>query len=268
MGVRPLTVNDFRKMKREGVRITALTAYDALFAKLLDEAGVDLIFVGDSLANVFQGRETTIPVTLEQMIYHGEIVARSVARGFVAIDMPFLSYQVSAEDALRNAGKVMKETGCKGVKIEGGVTMRDTIRRLVDAGIPVLGHVGLTPQSVNVFGGFGLQGRGNRDAVMDDALAVEDAGAFAMVIEKVPKELAEEISGRLSIPTIGIGAGPGCDGQILVTPDILGLYGSFRPRFARRYAELGETAGECFRKYIEDVRSGNFPSDEESYSEK
>lgn len=268
MTARPVTVNDFQTMKREGTRITSLTAYDALFAQILDVSGIDLILVGDSLANVFQGRETTIPVTLEQMIYHGEIVARSVKRAFVAIDMPFMSFQVSIEDTLRNAGRVMKETGCKGVKVEGGVTMKDTIRRLVDTGIPVIGHVGMTPQSVNVFGGFGLQGRKNRTAVIEDALAVEEAGAFAVVVEKVPRELATEISGRLSIPTIGIGAGAGCDGQVLVTPDMLGLFSAFKPRFARRYVELGEIVADCFRRYIEDVRSGDFPSDEESFSEK
>ncbi|MHB9030343.1 MAG: 3-methyl-2-oxobutanoate hydroxymethyltransferase [Candidatus Latescibacterota bacterium] len=268
MSEKPMTVNDFRTMKQGGKRIACLTAYDALFARLLDEAGMDLILVGDSLANVFQGRETTIPVTLEQMIYHGEIVARAVRRAFVAVDMPFLSFQVNSEDALRNAGRMVKETGCQGVKIEGGITMRETIRRIVDAGIPVLGHVGMTPQSVNVFGGFGLQGRENRQAVVKDALAVEESGAFAVVLEKIPRELAAEITGRLSIPTIGIGAGAGCDGQVLVTPDMLGLFSDFRPRFARRYAEIGDIAGNCFRNYIADVRSGDFPSESESYTEK
>lgn len=268
MPVRPLTVKDFRAMKRDGTRIATLTAYDALFARLLDAAGIDLILVGDSLGNVFQGRETTIPVTLEQMIYHGEIVARSVTRALVAVDMPFMTFQVSTEDALRNAGRIMKEAGCKAVKLEGGVRMRETIHRLVDSGIPVIGHVGMTPQSVNAFGGFKLQGRANRSAVLEDALAVEEAGAFAVVLEKVPRELAAEITGRLSIPTIGIGAGPGCDGQVLVTPDMLGLFSDFKPRFARRYAEIGDLAADCFRRYIEDVRSGNFPSEEESYSEK
>jgi len=263
---KPLNVNDFRNMKREGSRIACLTAYDAIFARLLDDAGIDVILVGDSLANVFQGRETTIPVTVEQMIYHGEIVARAVHRAFVVVDLPFLSYQVSCEDALRNAGRIVKETGCKAVKIEGGIGMRETIRRIVGIGVPVLGHVGMTPQSVNVFGGFSLQGRDNRQAIFDDALAVEDAGAFAVVMEKIPRELAAEISGKLSIPTIGIGAGAGCDGQILVTPDLLGLFAGFKPRFARRYAEIADIAAGCFRKYIEDVKSGNFPSENESYS--
>lgn len=267
MAVKSLTVNDFRIMKRDGVRIAALTAYDALFARLLDESGVDLILVGDSLANVFQGRDTTIPVTLDQMIYHGEIVSRAVTRAFVVVDMPFMSYQVSAEDALRNAGRAVKETGCKGVKIEGGVTRHDTIRRIVDAGIPVLGHVGMTPQSVNIFGGYGLQGRKNRATVIADARAVEDAGAFAVVLEKIPSGLAVEITGTLSIPTIGIGAGPDCDGQILVTPDMLGLFTGFKARFVRRYAELGALSGEAVARYIADVRGGGFPSEEESYTE-
>jgi 3-methyl-2-oxobutanoate hydroxymethyltransferase len=268
MPEKSLTVNDFRTMKQEGKRIACLTAYDAPFARLLDEAGMDLILVGDSLANVFQGRETTIPVTLEQMIYHGEIVARAVQHAFVAVDMPFLSFQVNSEDALRNAGRMIKETGCKAVKMEGGITMRETIRRIVDAGIPVIGHVGMTPQSVNVFGGFRLQGRENRQAVFADALAVEESGAFAVVLEKIPRELAAEITGKLSIPTIGIGAGAGCDGQILVTPDILGLFTDFRPRFARRYVEMGDIARDCFRKYAADVRSGDFPSESESFAGK
>jgi 3-methyl-2-oxobutanoate hydroxymethyltransferase len=253
-------------MKREGARITALTAYDALFARMLDESGIDLILVGDSLANVFQGRETTIPVTLEQMIYHGEIVARSVRRAFVVVDMPFMSYQVSAEEALRNAGKMVKEIGCKGVKIEGGVARQATIRRIVETGIPVLGHVGMTPQSVLVFGGYGLQGRVNRETVIADARAVEDAGAFAVVLEKIPRELAAEITGMLSIPTIGIGAGPECDGQILVTPDMLGLFTGFKARFVRRYAELGAVAADAVSRYIADVRGGGFPGEEESYT--
>jgi len=267
MELKSLTVNDFAVMKRERVRIAALTAYDALFARLLDESGVDLILVGDSLANVFQGRDTTIPVTLEQMIYHGEIVARAVRRAFVVVDMPFMSFQVSDEDALRNVGRVVKETGCRGVKIEGGAARRATIRRIVDAGIPVLGHVGLTPQSVNILGGYGLQGRENREAVIADARAVEEAGAFAVVLEKIPRELAAEITGALSIPTIGIGAGPGCDGQILVTPDMLGFFTGFKARFVRRYAELGALSAEAIARYIADVREGGFPAEEESYSE-
>jgi 3-methyl-2-oxobutanoate hydroxymethyltransferase len=199
------------------------------------------------------------------MIYHGEIVARSVKRAFVVVDMPFLSFQVNPDDTVRNAGDVMKKTGCKAVKLEGGVSIAGTIRRLVDSGIPVLGHVGLTPQSVHSFGGFDVRGRDDGQAIIDDALAVQEAGAFAVVLEKIPRSLAAEITGRLSIPTIGIGAGAGCDGQILVVADMLGLFRAFRPAFVRRYADLAGSTLDGVRRYIADVRSGDFPSDKESY---
>ncbi len=267
MAVRPVAVTDFKTMKLNGTRIAVLTAYDAIFARILDESGIDIVLVGDSLANVFQGRSTTIPVTLDEMIYHGEIVARAVKRAFVVVDMPFMSFQVSSEDALRNAGRLIKETGARAVKIEGGAARSETIRRIVDAGIPVLGHVGLTPQSVNVFGGYGIQGRNNRDSVIEDARATSDAGAFAVVLEKIPRELAGEITRTIPIPTIGIGAGPECDGQVLVTPDLLGLFTDFKARFVRRYAELGEISSRAVTEYIEDVRAGGFPSDDESYKE-
>lgn len=266
MSSNALNIYDFKRMKQDSVPITALTAYDALFAALLDEAGIDIILVGDSLGNVFQGRDSTIPVTLEEMAYHGEIVARSVSRSFVVVDMPFMSYQVSIEDAVRNAGFIMKKTACKGIKLEGGVTIRDTMKRIVEIGIPVLGHIGLTPQSVNMFDGYAVQGRDNRQKVIDDAHAVEEAGAFAVVMEKISKTLAREITERLSIPTIGIGAGPFCDGQIVVTQDMLGLYRTFKPKFARRYAELADSVLQGLKMYIEDVRKGTFPSDEESYT--
>jgi 3-methyl-2-oxobutanoate hydroxymethyltransferase len=260
-----LNVDDFKRMKAEGTKITALTAYSSLFAAFLDEADVDIILVGDSLGNVFQGRDTTIPVTLEEMIYHGEIVARSIPRSFVAVDMPFMSYQVNAEDAVRNCGLVMKRTGCNAVKLEGGIAIKDTISRIVDIGIPVLGHIGLTPQSVNALGGYKVQGRDDRNRIIDDALAVEEAGAFAVVMEKIPRALAGEITSKLSIPTIGIGAGPECDGQILVTEDMLGLFRAYNPKFARKYAELGDATIKGIEQYIEDVKSGGFPSDDESY---
>jgi len=265
MSDRSLNVDDFKRMKDEGIKITALTAYDALFASFLDEAGIDLILIGDSLANVFQGRDTTIPVTLEEMIYHGEIVARSVSRSFVVVDMPFMSYQVSPEDAIRNAGAVMKKTGCKAIKLEGGITVKDTIRRIVEIGIPVLAHIGLTPQSVHALGGYKVQGRDDKKRVIEDAQAVEEAGAFAVVMEKIPKSLAGEITDTLSIPTIGIGAGPHCDGQILITPDMLGLFRKYKPKFARRYVDLADTALKSFKNYIDDVKNGTFPSDAESY---
>ena len=265
MNNKPLTVNDFKRMKHEGIRITALTAYEALFATILDEAGIDLILVGDSLGNIFQGRDTTIPVTLEEMIYHGEIVARSVSRSFVVVDMPFMSYQISLEDAVRNSGTVMKKTGCKAVKLEGGVRIKDTIKRIVEIGVPVLGHIGLTPQSVNVLGGYSVQGRNNQQKIIDDALAVEEAGAFAVVMENIPTTLAREITEKLSIPTIGIGAGPFCDGQILVTQDMLGLFRKYTPKFVRKYAELYDTTLKALGSYIDDVRKGKFPSDKESF---
>ncbi len=265
MSDKSLNVNDFKRMKNEDIRITALTAYEALFAAILDEAGIDLILVGDSLGNIFQGRDTTIPVTLEEMIYHGEIVARSVSRSFVVVDMPFMSYQISLEDAVRNSGTVMKKTGCKAVKLEGGVRIKDTIKRIVEIGVPVLGHIGLTPQSVNVLGGYSVQGRNNQQKIIDDALAVEEAGAFAVVMENITTTLARVITEKLSIPTIGIGAGPFCDGQILVTQDMLGLFRKYTPKFVRKYAELYDTAFKALGSYIDDVRKGNFPSDKESF---
>ncbi|MFC1490777.1 3-methyl-2-oxobutanoate hydroxymethyltransferase [Candidatus Latescibacterota bacterium] len=265
MNIKPVNVDDFKRMKQEGQKITALTAYSSLYAAFLDEAGIDLILIGDSLGNVFQGRGTTIPVTLEEMIYHGEIVARSVTRGFVVVDMPFMSYQINAEEALRNTGKVMKLTGCNAVKLEGGVTIKNTIRQIVDIGIPVLGHIGLTPQSINTLGGYKVQGREDRKRIIADAVAVEEAGAFAVVMEKIPQSLASEITKKLSIPTIGIGAGPDCDGQILVTEDMLGLFREYKPKFVRKYAELADSALKGLGHYIEDVKSGSFPSDDESY---
>jgi len=260
-----LTVNDFQRLKNEGIPITALTAYDAVMATLLDNAGVDMILVGDSLANVFQGRETTLPVTVEEMIYHAEIVARSVKRAFVVVDMPFMSFQVNPEEALINAGTMMKKTGCKAVKLEGGVTVKETIHCIVQAGIPVLGHIGLIPQSVHVFGGYGVRGKENSQAIIEGALAVQEAGAFAVVIEKIPRTLAAEITQNLAIPTIGIGAGPDCSGQILVTNDVLGLNPHFKPKFVRRYDELAERIISGIKAYNDDVRSRRFPSLDESY---
>lgn len=265
MSGKAITVNDFKKMKESGRKIAVLTAYDALFAALLDEAGIDMVLVGDSLGNVFQGHATTLSVTLDQMIYHGEIVARSVERAFVCIDMPFLTFQISAEEALRNAGEIMRKTGCGGVKLEGGVRTASTIRRIVETGIPVFAHVGLTPQSVHAFGGFGVRGRDDGERIIEDALAVEEAGSFAVVLEKIPRNLAAKITEKLSIPTIGIGAGPYCDGQVIVTPDMLGLFKKFKPSFVRRYAEIGDIALDSFTHYIEDVRAGRFPTDQESY---
>ena len=262
---RRLTVKDFQRMKTSGKPFAALTAYDALFARLIDRAGIEMILIGDSLGNVVQGKSTTLPVTLDEMIYHGEIVSRTVSHAFVAVDMPFMSYQVNADESVRNAGKIMQRTGCGAVKVEGGIATAKLIRRLVSIGIPVIGHVGLTPQSVHVFGGYGLQGRENPDRILDDARAVEQAGAFAVVLEKIPAPLAQKITGTLSIPTIGIGAGPDCDGQILVLTDMLGLDPDFNPRFARKYADFASLAVDAFRRYADDVRNHAFPSADESF---
>ncbi len=261
--VEPVTVQDFARWKAAKRPISMLTAYDASMARLFDEAGVDSLLVGDSLGTVVQGHPTTLPVTLDQMVYHAEIVARSSRRALVVADLPFLSYQASVEQAMLSAGRFLKEARCTAVKLEGGQRSAATIEALVQAGIPVVGHVGLTPQSVKAFGGFLVQR--NSDALMADALAVADAGAFALVIEAVPADLARRITDEVRIPTIGIGAGPGCDGQVLVAHDMLGLFEDFRPKFVRRYAELGRQIRDAAKAYVADVASGAFPSDAESY---
>lgn len=262
-----ITVPAIIAMKKRGEKITSLTAYDFLFASLLDEARIDIILVGDSGAMVFAGHDTTLPVTLEEMIYHTRAVRRGVKRALLVTDMPFLSYQISPEEALRNAGRCLKEGGAEAVKLEGGEPVAETIRRLVAAGIPVMGHLGLTPQSVHAFGGYGLQGsspeQGQR--LVKEAKLLEQAGAFSIVLEKIPAQLARQISESISVPTIGIAAGAHCDGQVLVTHDMLGLYEKFRLKFVRRYAEVGTTIREAAEKFSHDVKSGNFPSVEESY---
>lgn len=262
-----ITTASLREMKAQGERISALTAYDHLLAGILDTAGVDVILVGDSVATVLQGRDTTVPVTMDQMVYHCELVGRAVQRALVVGDMPFLSYQVSVEDALRNAGRLLKEGLAEGVKIEGGGRYAGTCGALVDAGIPVMGHLGLTPQSIHQFGSYKARGieDGERDRIVDDARSLEQAGAFAIVIEKVPADLGQRLQAAVSIPVIGIGAGPHVDGQILVTHDMLGLFTRFRPRFARRYLELAEEIGGAISSYCDDVRQGTFPNAEESY---
>jgi len=252
--------------KRRGERITMLTAYDFTFARIFDTAGIDVLLVGDSLGNVVQGADTTLPVTLDESIYHTRIVARGVSRALVVGDMPFGSYQVSPEDAVRNAIRMVKEGGAQAVKLEGGRRMATTIERLVGAEIPVMGHVGLTPQSVNRMGGFRVQGRGDegRCQVLEDALAVQEAGAFAVVLEGIPAELGSEVTQALSIPTIGIGAGVGCDGQVLVMHDLLGL-NDWTPSFVKQYANLGALAAQASRAFAEEVQNGKFPDDEHSY---
>jgi 3-methyl-2-oxobutanoate hydroxymethyltransferase len=264
---RKVTTKSLRLMKERGQRIVALTAYDYLMAELLDQAGVDVILVGDSAAMAVQGRHTTVSVTMEQMLYHSELVSSAVERALVVGDLPFMSYQINADEALRNAGRMVQEAHVEAVKLEGGQSICPTITRIVDAGIPVMGHLGLTPQSIHKFGTYQVRATEPEEAdeVRRDARALEEAGAFAIVLEKVPAKLAAEVTRSVTVPVIGIGAGPNCDGQILVSHDLLGLYTKFHPRFVRRYAELGALMKEAFERYAQDVRSGDFPSEAESY---
>ena len=264
---RKITTKSLRRMKERGEVIAALTAYDHTMGALLDRAGVDAILVGDSVATVVQGKETTVTVTMEQMLYHATLVASAVQRALVIGDLPFMSFQVNADEALRNAGRMVKEAGVEAVKLEGGAVICPTVRRIVDVGIPVMGHLGLTPQSIHKFGTYQVRATEPEEAdeVRRDAKALEDAGVFGIVLEKVPAKLAGEVAKSVSVPIIGIGAGGGCDGQILVSHDLLGLYTKFHPRFVRRYAELGAQMKEAFERYAKDVRAGDFPSERESY---
>ena len=262
-----VTVPEIVKQKHRGEKITCLTAYDYSFARILDAAGVDILLVGDSVGCVFQGRPNTLPVTLDEMIYHTRAVSRGRKRALVVGDMPFLSYQVSKEEAIKNAGKLLQEGGAEAVKLEGGVVMQKTIDAIVQIGIPVMGHVGLTPQSIHRFGGYKIQGKNKeqREVVIGDALAVEEAGAFSVVLEGIPLDLAEEITDRLTIPTIGIGAGPGCDGQVLVIHDMLGLFDDFTPKFVKRYADIKEVMTGAVKSFISEVREQKFPGKEHSF---
>lgn len=262
-----VTTATLRALKAARRRITALTAYDHLLASLLDEAGVDVLLVGDSLATVVQGRDTTVPVTMDQMVYHCEMVGRAARRALVVGDLPFLSYQVSVEDALRNAGRLLKEGLAEAVKLEGGAEFAPTVQRLVAAGIPVMGHLGLLPQSIHQLGSYRARGQeaAEQQRIVDDAVALEQAGAFAMVLEKVPAELGMRVAAAVTVPVLGIGAGPHTDGQILVTPDLLGLFTRFRPRFVRRYRELAKEIGDAVQEYCRDVQAGSFPAAGESY---
>ena len=262
-----ITTRTLLEMKEKGERIVALTCYDALFARLLDASGVDVLLVGDSLNQVLAGASSTLSATLEQMIYHTTMVRRGATRALVVCDMPFLSYQVSRDDALRNAGRVMKETGCHAVKIEGGQPIAATVRRLVDVGIPVMGHIGLTPQSVHALGGYRVQGRDDATAerLKADAAALQDAGAFGVVLELVPAPLASQITKALTIPTIGIGAGPACDGQVLVLHDMLGLNDQFSAKFVKQYAALAEDVREAARVFAAEVREGRYTGPEHSF---
>jgi 3-methyl-2-oxobutanoate hydroxymethyltransferase len=262
-----VSVKDFVRMKRASRKIAMLTAYDYYTARFLDASGIDGILVGDSANMVFYGEDSTLSITLDQMIYHTKAVARAVARALVVADMPFMSYQVNPDEALRNAGRFLKEAGAAAVKIEGGLPMIPTVRRLIDIGIPVMGHVGLIPQSIHRFGGYSVRGRGDaeRSFLKESAEALADAGCFAIVLEAITADLATEISAAIPTPTIGIGAGAGCDGQILVTNDMLGLFEDFQPKFVRRYANLAATMKDAFARYLDDVRAGRFPSADETY---
>ncbi|MEM7437669.1 MAG: 3-methyl-2-oxobutanoate hydroxymethyltransferase [Myxococcota bacterium] len=259
---RPVTVPALRRMKRKGERITMVTAYDATFARLFDEAGIDVLLVGDSLGMVVQGQDSTLPVTVDEVVYHCRAVARGARRAHIVGDMPFLSWQVRQDEALRNAGRFLSEGGAQAVKLEGGVDAAPTIETIVRAGIPVMGHVGLTPQSVHAMGGFRVQGKTEAAAerVLNDAKAVADAGAYALVLEGVPTDLAKRITEAVPIPTIGIGAGVHCDGQVLVCYDLLGLTPDLRPKFVKRYAEFYEDGVEAARRYRDEVRAGSFPT--------
>lgn len=262
-----LTASALQARKRSRDKIAVLTAYDATIARLLDEGGVDVLMVGDSLGMVVQGHETTLPVTVDEICYHGRAVARVVQRAHLVGDLPFMSYQVSAEQALHSAGRLLKEGGFQSVKLEGGRVVADHIHRIVSAGIPVMGHVGLTPQSVHRMGGFRVQGK-DQDAALQvllDAQAVEQAGAYAVVVEGVPADLGRRITEQLSIPTIGIGAGPDCDGQVLVCYDFLGMVRGFAPKFVKRFAELGDEIVKATRAYVGEVRQGSFPDAAHSF---
>jgi 3-methyl-2-oxobutanoate hydroxymethyltransferase len=264
---RPMTVPDLLAMKASGRRIVMLTCYDAAFARLLEQAEVDVLLVGDSVNQVLAGQETTLSATLDQMIYHAASVRRGARRSLVFVDLPFLTYQVSPTEAIRNAGRVLQESGAHGVKLEGGRPMAETVRALVDRGIPVIGHLGLTPQSVHALGGYRVQGRdaSGAERLLADARALEEAGACAIVLELLPAALAKRITAALTIPTIGIGAGAGCDGQVLVLHDMLGLNEMFNPKFLKRYAELGEAVRAAVRSYAAEVRDGTYPGPEHSF---
>jgi 3-methyl-2-oxobutanoate hydroxymethyltransferase len=262
-----VTAATLRARKGTGERIAVVTAYDVVFAGLADRAGVDAVLVGDSLGMVMQGERSTLGVTLDEMVYHCRIAARGITRAHLVGDLPFMSYQASVEDGMRAAGRLMKEGHAEAVKLEGGESVAELCRRLVQAGIPVMGHIGLTPQSIHQFGGFKVQGRteAQRAHILADARALADAGAYAIVIEAVPHALAAEISRAVPAVTIGIGAGVDCDGQVMVMHDLLGLQPSWKPRFVRRYAEMGKAVGDAFAAYAADVRAGKFPAAEETY---
>ncbi len=265
---RKITTHTLQEMKRAGEKITMLTAYDYSLAKLVDKAGVDVILVGDSASNVMAGQVTTVPITLEHMIYHAQCVQRAVDRALIVVDMPFGTYQGNSAIALESAIRIMKESEGHAVKLEGGAEILQSIERILTAGIPVMGHLGLTPQSIYKFGTYTVRAKEDEEAekLIEDAKLLEKAGCFAIVLEKIPRELAQKVSEAISIPTIGIGAGPDCDGQVLVLHDLLGITMDFSPRFLRRYLNLADEIDGAIKSYCSDVRSGDFPNNDESYT--
>ena len=265
--VKKITTNTLQKMKAAGEKISMITAYDFSFAKIFDAAGIEIILVGDSASNVMAGHETTLPITLDQMIYHAQSVVRGIERCLVVVDMPFGTYQGNSKEALNSAIRIMKETGGHSVKLEGGVEVIESVKRIVSTGVPVMGHLGLTPQSIYKFGTYTVRAKEEEEAVKlkSDALALQEAGCFAIVLEKIPAVLAKEVSESLSIPTIGIGAGGHCDGQVLVMHDMLGINTEFKPRFLRQYLNMAEQITGAVQRYIKDVKSSDFPSEKEQY---
>ncbi|OGW94823.1 MAG: 3-methyl-2-oxobutanoate hydroxymethyltransferase [Omnitrophica bacterium RIFCSPLOWO2_01_FULL_45_24] len=263
-----ITITDIQNKKREGRKITMLTAYDYPMARLVDEAGIDVILVGDSLGMVVLGYESTVPVTMDEMIHHSKAVRRGTKYAFLVGDMPFMSYQVSKEEAVRNAGRFMKEAGCDAVKLEGGDEVLDVTRAIIDAGIPVLGHLGLTPQTISKLGGYKIQGKDAKAAkrILEQALKLKDAGCFAIVLECVPDKVAKLITEKLMVPTIGIGAGPYCDGQVLVTNDMVGLFDRFVPKFVKQYVKLSTLISDGLKKYRDEVEKGIFPDQAHSFA--
>ena len=263
-----ITTQTVVEMKQKGEKISMLTAYDYTMARIVDAAGIDVLLVGDSASNVMAGNETTVPITLENMIYHTQCVVRGVDRALVIADMPFMSYQVTPKEALTNAGRLMKEAGAHAVKLEGGRTVIDTIKKIVDAGIPVMGHLGLTPQSIYQFGTYKVRAKeqAEADQLIEDALKLQEAGIFALVLEKIPSRLSSQVTKQLHIPTIGIGAGQDCDGQVLVVHDMLGMNKNFSPRFLRRYADIESVITLAVQQYVEDVKTKDFPNENEQYA--
>ncbi len=264
---RKVTTHRFIEMKQKGEKISMLTSYDFTTAGIVDKAGIDGILIGDSASNVMVGNSTTLPMTVDQMIYHARSVVNAVKRALVVCDMPFGSYQTGVHDGVTNAIRIMKESGCDAVKMEGGVEILDTVKAILDAGIPVMVHLGLTPQSINKFGTYAVRAKEDREAakLISDAKALAEAGCFGVTLEKVPAALAKQVTDEISVPTIGIGAGNGCDGQILVVADMLGMTQGFSPRFLRRYANLNEVMTDAIGQYVSDVKSGDFPNEKESY---